>query len=178
MATKTFSRDLGTTSFKQFDSKWASKTTSCGGTMRSEGCYITSVAMIFNSFGDNVDPGTLLDNLKNTGKDCPIDWNAAASRYSHTYHGKMSGTFDKLKADIFDLIVNERIPVMIHVPNHLVAAKGFKGTLSVDVDGSPYYSQITPEMILVNDPGSSSNQTLQDVINQRGAVDYYTYYTD
>jgi hypothetical protein len=23
--------------------------------------------MIFNSFGDNVDPGTLLDNLKNTG---------------------------------------------------------------------------------------------------------------
>jgi hypothetical protein len=178
MATKLYNRDLGTKSFKQTDKTWASKITSCGGTMHSEGCYITSVSMIFYSFGDNIDPGKLLDKLKPLGKDCPLDWDVAASQYSHTYHGKTSGTFDKLKDDIFDLIVNQRIPVIIHVPNHTVVAKGFYGTLPVDADGNPYYNQITPDMILVNDPGSSSNKTLQDVINQRGAVDYYNYFTD
>lgn len=182
MATRTFSRDLGTPSFKQFNdgtNTWYNKTTSCGGTIASQGCFITSAAMVFNGFGDDVDPGTMLDNLKNNynGADCPFQWSTAASAYSHTWHNKTFGTFDQVKADIFDLIYNQGIPAMIHIGTHLIVAKKFHGTLSIDGDGNPYYTQITPSMIYVNDPGSSYNQTLQDVINQRGAMDYITHYT-
>ncbi|GIO35503.1 hypothetical protein J41TS12_03640 [Paenibacillus antibioticophila] len=47
----------------------------------------------------------------------------------------------------------------------------------MDIDGYPYHTDITASMFKVNDPGSSSNSTLQDVISQKGAVDYITYYT-
>lgn len=178
MARKTFSRDLGVQYWSQAKSTWGSERTSCGGTMKSEGCVITSVAMIFDHFGDSIDPLILLNKLKPTGDDCAFDWWVAESKYGHNYEGKTSGSFNNLKADIFDLVYNQRIPIMIRVPNHTVVAVGFQGTLTVDVDGEPYVSEITPEMILVNDPGNSGNTTLQDTINQRGNVEYYNYYTE
>jgi hypothetical protein len=177
MATKeTFHRDLGTTSYKQFDSKWADQPTSCGGTIKSEGCFITSVAMIFHSFGDtNVDPSTLQIALE--PYDCPFYWTVAADKYGHTYHGKTYGAIEELKYDMFDLIYNQGIPVMVHVPGHLVVVKEFYGTLTVDDQGNPFLNEITPDMFKVNDPGSSYNDDLQDVIDQRGEVEYYNYYT-
>ncbi|WP_059171967.1 hypothetical protein [Bacillus sp. FJAT-27445] len=177
MATKTYNRDLLTPSFKQFDTTWGSKITSCGGTMKAEGCIITSVAMLFKGFGDSLNPGTFLDALKPTGADCPFNWLSAANKYGHSYHDKTTGTFSALKGNIFDLIVNKGTPVLIRVPGHTVVAKAFSGTLSVDIDGNPYYSQITASMINVNDPGSSTNVTLQDVINQRGELEYINRYT-
>ncbi|MGD9676785.1 MAG: C39 family peptidase [Vulcanibacillus sp.] len=179
MGYRTFSRDLGTPSFLQGSGDWSSEITSCEGTMASEGCFITSAAMIFKGFGDNVDPGTMLDNLKDNydGADCPFLWSTAASAYAHTWNGKTFGTFDQVKDDIFDLIYNQGIPVMIHVPNHMIVAKKFYGTLAVDAEGNIFYTQITPSMIYINDPGSSFNETLQDVIDDNGSVDYITYYT-
>lgn len=183
MAKKTYNVDLKTPSFKQFNdgtNKWYSKKTSCGGTIGEEGCFLTSTAMIFKGFGDNVDPGTLTDKLKSDykGADCPFAWDTAAKAYSHTWHNKTNGSFDNIRDDLFELIVNSRIPVMVHVPNHLVVVKGFSGTLTVDIDGYPYYTEITASMFKVNDPGSSKNTTLQDVITQKGKVDYITYYTE
>ncbi|EST55258.1 hypothetical protein T458_08010 [Brevibacillus panacihumi W25] len=176
MARKTFSRNLRVEYFGQGDSPWGSRKTSCKDTMRSEGCIITSVAMIFKKYGDSVDPGILLDDMQ--PKDCPFDWWVAASVYNHTYEGKTSGTFKQLRDEIFDLVYDQRIPIMLRVPNHTVVAVGFQGTLSVDEDGNPNYNEITPSMILVNDPGKASNKTLQDVIDQRGDFEYYNYYTE
>lgn len=179
MATKTYQSDLKVKSWKQFDSSWASLKTSCGGTMKSEGCFITSVAMIFHSFGDSsITPKTLMETLKAEKKaDCPFNWYTAATKYKHTYKGKSEGTFDKLKGQIFNFMNVYKVPIMIHVPKHLVVATGFKGTLPVDANNKPDLTKVTPAMILVNDPGSSNNSTLADVIKQRGAVEYYVYYT-
>lgn len=145
--------------------------------MSAEGCIITSVAMIFKSFGDNVTPKTMLEKLKKSKADCPFNWLSAAKEYKHTYKDKTFGSFDKLKNSIFNLIVNSKIPIMVRVPGHTVVARGFNGTLPVDAKGNPDLSKITSNMILVNDPGSSKNKTLADVINQKGAVEYINYYT-
>ncbi|WP_246021227.1 C39 family peptidase [Paenibacillus lentus] len=181
MAKRTYSVDLNTPSFKQFNdgnNTWYSKKTSCGGTIGQEGCFLTSAAMIFKGFGDTVDPGSITEALKKKNNaDCPFNWNTAASEYSHTWHNKTNGSFNNVRSNLFDLIVTQRVPVMVHVPNHMVVVKGFQGTLTTDIDGLPYYTDISASMFKVNDPGSSSNSTLQDVINQKGSVDYITYYT-
>ncbi|GIQ71547.1 hypothetical protein DUZ99_10595 [Xylanibacillus composti] len=179
MSQQRFHVDLYTPSYKQYDdgNNWYNEKTSCGGTMASEGCFITSVAMVFRGFDHSGDPGTLLAKLKAKKADCPFQWSTAASEYSHTWHGKTSGAFSTLKQQIFNKIVNDLIPVLVHVPNHLVVVKGFSGTLSTNANGSLAYNEITPSMFMVNDPGSSTNSTLQDVINQRGAVDYFAHYT-
>lgn len=182
MTRRSYNVDLQTPSFKQFNdgtNSWYDDVTSCGGTIGKEGCFLTSAAMIFKGFGDSVDPGTITKKLKDdyNGADCLFAWSTAASAYSHTWHNKANGTFDTLRDDIFELIVDQGLPVMVHVPGHLVVAKGFVGTLTQDLDGYPYYTEITPSMFRVNDPGSSYNTSLQDVINQRGPVDYISYYT-
>ncbi|MFB0828182.1 C39 family peptidase [Brevibacillus laterosporus] len=178
MARKTFNRDLGITDWKQAEKPWGKEYTSCGQTMADEGCIITSVAMIFDSFGDDVDPYSLLEKLKKSRNDCDFNWSAAATSYKHKYKGKKSGSFNSIKADIFDLVVTDRVPVMVRVPGHTVIVTGFRGTLSVDTDGEPYYTEIDADMFLVNDPGYKKHTPLQDVIDKRGKVEYFNYYLD
>ena len=49
--------------FKQADSRWGSRKY-LNGTMKSQGCCVTSMAMVVNYFGNSsVDPGTLLDKM-------------------------------------------------------------------------------------------------------------------
>lgn len=180
MARKTYNVNLGIPYYSQRDSKWGSKPTSCkengrNQTMDEVGCIITSVAMIFKSFGDDIDPGKLLEALK--PNDCPFSWTTAESLYSHRYESRKSGTFDQLRAEIFKKIVIDKIPLLVRVPGHTVVATGFMGTLDVDIDGEPYYNQITPEMVRINDPYWSNHATLQDAINKKGAVEHFDHYT-
>lgn len=165
MASQTYSKTLSIVSYKQFDSRWKDLKTSCGGTMGQEGCAITSCAMIFNTL-----PDVHLAEMKaKGGADCPYQWTTAASLKNKTYSAT-TGSFDSLKASMFENIITKGLPMVVAVPGHFIVVKGFVGTLPVDPDGNIFYSSITADMFKVNDPGSSSNATLQDVINQKGSV--------
>jgi len=162
---KSYSKTLSTVSYKQFDTKWKNLVTSCGKTMGQQGCAITSCAMIFN-----VQPDVHLEEMKNKGgADCPYQWSTGASLKNKTYSAK-SGSFDALKATMFENIISKGLPMVVSVPGHFIVVKGFVGTLPIEPDGGPIYSSITADMFKVNDPGSSSNTTLQDVINQKGSL--------
>ncbi|WP_064200086.1 C39 family peptidase [Brevibacillus brevis] len=178
MAVKQYSKVFDMQYWSQADEKWRSNYTSCGNTMKVEGCVITSAAMIFAFYGNKVDPEILQQQLKAVdGKaDCPFDWAVAQKKYGHKYSGKFTGTFEKLKKDMMDCVINKGIPLMVRVPNHTVAIRGFSGLIEV-VDGFPRFELITPSMFLVHDPGNSKNKNLQDVIDQRGEFEYYNYYT-
>jgi len=176
MANKTFSKILGIEPWLQTDDKWRWIGTSCGSNIGVEGCVITSVAMIFKKFGDNVDPKILTERLKSTHSDCPFDWDYASRVYKHPYKGKKSGKFDTFKGEMLDLIYNKGVPLMVRVPNHTVVISGFVGTLPVYDRDFPDLTQIKANMFLVNDPGKAKNVTLQDVIDQRGDFEYFNYY--
>ncbi|MFD0695430.1 C39 family peptidase [Paenibacillus sp. GCM10027628] len=170
MANRTFINNLNTQKYLQCGQSWSGSTTSCGGSMCSEGCYITSTAMVFKSFGDTVDPGTLLAALKPNAADCPINWTSAASKYGHTVGEQAPGTFDQLKAKLFDYIYNKNKPVVYCVSGsttHAVVITGVNATIPVDPDtGAPETAYLTSSMFYVNDPGNNSNSTLDQVFSR------------
>ncbi|USG64451.1 C39 family peptidase [Brevibacillus ruminantium] len=173
MASKMFRANLGISPFYQCGQSWSSEKTSCGKTMCEEGCYITSAAMVLTYNGYNVDPGTLRNAIK--PYDCPIDFSVVATRYRLKYT-RVDKNFEKIRADIFDYLYYSDTPVMIGVSGsntHMVVAQGFSGTLSIDPDGNPNYSEITPSMILVNDPGSKNRTTLAQVLTSYPTVTGY-----
>ncbi|MFS0556806.1 C39 family peptidase [Brevibacillus sp. 179-C9.3 HS] len=182
MSVKQFQRLFDIQYWSQADEKWGSVITSCGNSMRAEGCIITAAAMIFHSYGDKVDPLIVQKELRAikaqtaSGRaDCPFDWASASKKYNHKYSGKFTGTFEKLKKDMMDLVMNKGVPLMARVPNHTVTIRGFSGLLPV-IDHWPNFEKITADMFLVHDPGNVKNKNLQDVINQRGEFEYYNYY--
>ncbi|WP_139132095.1 hypothetical protein [Fusibacter sp. 3D3] len=165
MKYSSYSKTLSTVSYKQFDTRWKSLFTSCGGTMGQQGCAITSCSMIFN-----VQPDVHLSEMKaHDGADCPYQWSTGASLKNKIYSAT-TGSFNSLKAAMFENIITNELPMVVAVPDHFIVVQEFVGTLPMDPGGGPIYSSITSDMFTVNDPGSSYNFTLQDVINQKGPV--------
>lgn len=176
---RSFIEDLNTPSFKQTTGGWQDKITSCGDTMYNEGCYITSAAMVFKGFGDSVDPGSMLEELRPA--DCLFNWSVAATKYNHTLTSTVSGSFDSLKAQMFDIIMNQKKAIIYCVSGsstHAVVIKGFNGTLTVDPDTlQPWTTEITSAMFKVNDPGSSTNTTLAQVLAKYPTSVKYVLYS-
>jgi hypothetical protein len=126
--------------------------------------------MIFKGFGDDVDPHSLLGNLMKSGYDCPLNWSGAASKYGHSVAELAPGTFDQLKAKLFDYIYNKNKPIVYCVSGsttHAVVITGINATIPVDPDtGAPETAYLTSSMFYVNDPGNNSNSTLDQVFSR------------
>lgn len=72
MSYRSFSKTISIPDYKQFDDRWGDLTTSCGGTMRVQGCAITSATMIFG-----IRPDVHLNEMK--PYDCPYNWEYSAN---------------------------------------------------------------------------------------------------
>lgn len=65
--------------YSQSGQTWSSNIMqTCGTTIASEGCALTSVAMVFKYYGVSVTPGTL--NTKMGSYACPVYWGEAVTR--------------------------------------------------------------------------------------------------
>lgn len=147
---------------KQTDPRWEANpmhTEQYGysGDIGNTGCALVSGAMVLGL-------GVMehYNYMYPINEDCPYGWNAAASHYGVTYTRKW-GSFDELKDIIYDKIVNKGIPVIGRLAGknrnnkdttHFFVIKGFKG----DPDN------MTMDMFLINDPGSSRTSTIADVL--------------
>ena len=160
---RTYSKTVSVNNYKQCGQSWSSHRTSCGGSMCYEGCTISCGAMIFK-----VSPTTHLEELKvSGGADCPYQWSTAARKHGKSHTQKL-GSFDSLKATMFNYIYNKNTPVIARVSGsttHFIVVKGVNAELPM-VNGSPDLSKLTTSMFIVNDPGSNSNQTIADVLNK------------
>lgn len=153
-------------------------------------CSIASSAMVANYLtGSNLDASTA--KTKNGGSSS-MQWSVFASNCGLSYQrvpntGDLS--FSALKTDLFNLLINENIPVVVRITNpntspadHYVTVKGFYGTLPTlpNDDGTEVINtgSITPSMFKVVDPEPAwaNNQTLQDVMDVKKGGDLKALY--
>ncbi len=80
------SRRINLPLFTQTDPQWKNDYLGCGTTIGSQGCALTSTAMVFKYFGVNTNPKLLKNCLGYRA--CPINWGGAGSACSE---GKVSG---------------------------------------------------------------------------------------
>lgn len=167
MQKKRYTKEISVPNYKQFDSKWADSVTSNGGTMKAEGCAITSAAIVLN-----VSPDRHLKEMKEIQSDCPYYWQVAASKYNKT-HTQISGNWEYLKAKIWTYIYREGIPVIIKLSNsketHFIVASGIDGDMTI-INSMPAMSSFNESMIKVKDPGSNYNKTLSDVLQKYSSM--------
>ncbi|HEX2915202.1 MAG TPA: C39 family peptidase [Chloroflexia bacterium] len=115
--------------FSQGDPQWGGDGIGCGTTMKSQGCTVTSVAMVFKYYGVDTNPKAMNDCLGTRA--CPLDWSGAVSACSQ---GKVSGgqiqKFDF--GPLQDALKNGK-PVIVGLSvntaaNHFVVVTGGSGT--------------------------------------------------
>lgn len=162
----------------------------CDKDFAAYGCAYTSVTMDLTYFGRTGADGDIIDPLdvyNDLGRACSFSWTSAASTYGLTLTtlptNGTNSSFEALKANIFDYVVNNNTPVVLFTnklsdstKTHYLIVKGFYGTLPVDADGNLVLSGITPSMILINDSLNASRTTLQQYLDYRG-VDLNGKYT-
>lgn len=154
-------------------------------------CPIASSAMVANYLtGSNLDADTA-KNDKNGGYSS-MQWGLFAGNCGLSYQRILQSgesNFSTLKNDLFMLLYNERIPVVVRVTNpntspadHYVVVKGFNGVLPLILDeyGNEVIntSSITASMFQVVDPEPAwaDNQTLQQVMNVKNGGDLKALY--
>ncbi|WP_342566679.1 hypothetical protein MKY09_11435 [Psychrobacillus sp. FSL K6-4046] len=155
----------GVGDYKQHVGSWSNSLTSCGSSMASVGCVITSYANLLRFKGKSVDPGQVLATLKPGAVDCPFVWATAGTRYGLTNTLKWGG-FNTLKQQMFDLVVKQRQAFIVHTSPHTFVVDGFVGQVAVDSDTGAVVG-IEKGMFLINDPGSTSR------VNMKQTLDHY-----
>lgn len=163
LALKNYNTQISSvTDYKQYTAPWASKKTSCGGTMQQEGCVITAFTNILNYKGKSLNPDSVLTTLKAKGQDCLFNWTGAATTYGIAATRK-DGVFNTIKFDLFKAVVKQGKAVLVHTQPHSFVVYGFVGQVAEDsVTGD--VAGLTTSMFKIKDPGSSTrtmmNQTL------------------
>lgn len=81
--------------YSQYDARWASKPLgTSGNTMRSHGCYVTSITMIVNNYGYKADPGQTCDALNAINGFTPdgdVKWEAVMRVFPNVvWEGRLS----------------------------------------------------------------------------------------
>ncbi len=153
--------NLNVASYKQFDSRWASKTVpNTSKTLKQIGCLITALSMTESyRTGSTITPVTMINksSFTSTGS---IYWpkNYTAST---TYSNYFQTIYNKLK---------EGKPVLLGCKNssgnqHWVVVYGYKGSNS-----------LTASNFLIHDPGSSSRTTLSEFIKVYSKFYKMAYY--
>lgn len=165
---------LNVTRWSQSDSQWGTDKMggTCGNTtMSAEGCAVTAVAMVFDYFGANTDPGKLNKDLGSHS--CPIYWGTAANLYSQV--GGYGINTSPSKLDVINasfLSLHNDIPIVIGYtkPNggtHFVTVTGLynDGDKLSDIRANDpaggvyrylnYYENLgwTPHRIVIYSPG-------------------------
>lgn len=140
----------------------------------SSGCAVASSAMVVNYLkGTNM---TYNDALARNG-DVEMYWSRFADKSGVSFEKIGDSSFEGLKHELFSLLYNERIPVVVRVtgttknPTNYVVVNGFDGNLPFieDSNGNEYprLVSVTPSMFKIVDPEPAyqNNITLQDVMN-------------
>jgi len=179
-----FNKTFDVMSFKQVcytptgtpNNNWCSLPFS-GGTISNSGCPLVSMAMLLRYYGKLNTP---LD-LYNKGNFASGYGNEPAANLYGMTRITHDGTFNSLKGQIFEQLCTNDVtcPVMVYGRDantgnqHYVVIRGFSGSLSIrgydTATGKPIYNytEITPNMFIINDPGTFVNdsQTLDVMIN-------------
>lgn len=156
----------GVGDYKQHVGTWATSLTSCGSTMAKVGCVITAFTNILKFKGKTDDPGKVLAVLKPGAVDCPFSWAAAGTRYGLTCTLKYGG-FTTLDDQMFDMVVRQRKPFIVHTQPHTFVVDGFVGQVAVDSENGAVVG-ISKEMFLINDPGSTTRTTMKQTLDHYG----------
>lgn len=161
-SSSTYSKvSLSVPSFKQTDSRWASvKIGSSGKTIAQIGCATTAIAMMESyRTGTTIYPDAMSKKLSYSSSGnvyWPSNYTAVTSS-----SGYLSGIYNKLKAGK---------PV-------LFGAKKSSGTQHwVVITGYTGGSSLTASGFTINDPGSNSRTTLQQLLNEYPTFYKYFYY--
>lgn len=163
-------KNIDIVKYQQQDIRWGYKLLDCNGcSIRSDGCYLTCCAMVFNET-----PKKHYEYLKNKGiSNCPYPIQDIANLYGMKYEseGKRDGLdrFDFLKSSIFYYIYLKSIPVIVRLKGsrgiHFVLITAFDGNISSNKKGLDL-EDIKADMFKVNDPGYIDNKTLSDSLGK------------
>ena len=142
--------------FSQCDSRWGSdKLGGDGPTIYSQGCALTSAAMVMAYYGVDTDPKRLNDAIGRNGYDVNhyIKWpavrNACHDEINQIEYSP--GTVKPFDTTVLNTHLDSGHPVIVNVGNHFVVVTGRS-------DGTYY----------INDPISSAKSTLDDYPNRVG----------
>lgn len=142
------SKTLSMTHYYQDDSRWGSDVMeTCGSTIASAGCCLTSFTMIQRYLGGTDDPGDV--NITLGDYACPFYYYVAADEYGYTVEYFSSST--QTDSDAINFIIgsiDEDNPVlvgMVHTSGetHFVTAYGYSGDTIYIKDPSSYYDRST-----------------------------------
>jgi len=142
--------------FSQCDQRWASdKLGGDGPTICSQGCALTSAAMVMAYYGVDTDPKRLNNAIGRAGYDANyyIYWSAVRN----TCHDEINqieyspGTVKPFDTTVLNAHLDSGHPVIVNVGNHFVVVTGRS-------DGAYY----------INDPISSAKSTLDDYPSRVG----------
>jgi hypothetical protein len=149
--------------FKQCDNAWRNEQLGFGsGTICSDGCLVSSVAMALNGLGHGNNPSTLNQWLKGHGGYVNGDWLvwASVNPLGITFQGKVSNSAIKSRIDQGYVVI-----LNVHNGGHYVLATSYNGdTINVNDPGSgngPYtISQCVDGQTGVYAPHSSTYHNL------------------
>ena len=148
-------------SFKQYDSRWANvKLGSSGKTIRDIGCATTAISMMESyRTGTTIYPNAMSKKLKYT---------SSGSVYWPSNYKTVTDSTAYLKK-IYDLLKSGK-PVLFGAKNsyggqHWVVITGYNGT-----------SKLSASYFTINDPGSSTRKTLQQLLNSYPKFYKFLYY--
>lgn len=142
--------------FSQCDSRWGSDQLGGDGpTICSQGCALTSAAMVMAYYGVDTDPQKLNDAIGREGYDASyyIYWSAVRNAcHDETNQIEYSpGTVTPFNETVLDNHLDAGHPVIVDVRGHFVVVTGRS-------DGTYY----------INDPGYSTRSTLDDYPTKNG----------
>lgn len=143
------SKTLSMTHYYQDDSRWGSDVMeTCGLTIASAGCCLTSFTMIQRYLGGTDDPGDV--NIELGDYACPFYYYVAADEYGYTVEYFSSSTQTDSNAINFIIgSIDEDNPVLVGMyhnttgKTHFVAANGYNGETIYIKDPSSYYNYST-----------------------------------
>ncbi|WP_326908546.1 C39 family peptidase [Sedimentibacter sp. MB31-C6] len=149
------SKTLSLTHYYQDDDRWGDDIMeTCGSTIASAGCCLTSFTMIQRYLGGSDDPGEVNEALGDYA--CPFYYYQAADEYDYTVQYFSSST--QTDSDAIDFIagsIDEDNPVLVGMVHssgetHFVAANGYNGDTIYIKDPSSYYDRSTLDEYLDN----------------------------
>ena len=170
--------------FKQADPKWGLRKY-LDGTMKSQGCCVTSMAMVVNFFGDSsVDPGLLLDRM-NEKYGGLLNRPALSEEYGFWHYlddGNFAQHSDLTK--ITGALINKQLVIAHIKPNssehfstkngHWVVLHGFQRSGSSE--DIPITSDGSTGLFFVNDPNRNNEiMTFKEAVYLIDKIQSYGY---
>ncbi len=144
--------------YKQFDEEWASESLGSS-TIKSSGCLVTAMAMLHSyTTGSTVTPVTMRDMLTFSDGGALSKWSDIKNLGYSVVDAPSSAITEEILTLIHGLLLEGK-PVVMGCKNsyggqHYVTIIGYTG------DGTVF----TPELFLINDPGSSYNTVLSEFL--------------